>query len=158
MVEQKSCFATKISDQKCFFASKMFEQKSCFAPKLFEHKACFAPKMFEQKSPFASKMIEQKFCFAPKMFEQKAWYNCIMRDPERSRDKLWVYKRLVVLSHISRLCIQMYLGPLFISYCIHKFGAYNGPRQLCTCITYTLIYLELHPNAFGSVIYIILYT
>ena len=30
-------------------------------------------------------------------------YNCIMRDPERSRDKLWVYKRLVVLSHISRL-------------------------------------------------------
>ena len=113
-------------------------------------------------------------------------YNCIMRDPERSRDKLWVYKRLVVLSHISRLCIQMYLGPLFISYCIHKFGAYNGPRQnvymyhvhinlsriaskriwvrylyhivyinlvhitdpdkLCPCITYTLIYLQLHPK------------
>ena len=43
-------------------------------------------------------------------------------------------------------CIQMYLGPLFISYCIHIFGAYNGPRQLCTCITYTLIYLQLHPK------------
>ena len=91
ILEQNSCFASKIFEQSLafhkqffnkrlmlhhkhlnkslsvlLFSIQIFEQKPCFTSKMFEQKTCFSPKMFEQKSCFASTMVAQKCCSASK--------------------------------------------------------------------------------------------